>query len=240
MENIQLKDLLFESSAIMALTGAGISTAAGIPDFRSPTGIYNTGAYDPEKTFDLDWFLRDPSHFFRFTKDFFRLYDTIKPTKGHYFLAELERLGKMTVLVTQNIDGLHHMAGSENVIEMHGSYRTGHCLNCGVEYDLAWMRRRMDETDGLFCECTGLVKPDIVFFGEPVIGYERAARYAKQCDLFLAMGSSLTVQPAGYLPYLSQGRVVVINQGETAFPTERAALFLNMPIDEAVSSCFKN
>lgn len=230
----KLQKLIDESSYIVALTGAGISTSAGIPDFRGEKGIYSLGLYDPYKTFDIGYFKRDPSYFFNFAREFLKLYEDIKPTEGHKFLAALEKKGRLKAVITQNIDGLHQMAGSKNVIELHGSFRTGHCLSCRKEYGFEWMRKILLEIGQIRCECGGIVKPDVVFFGEPVMGIDEAQRHSARADLFLVMGSSLTVQPASILPYLTSGKVVIINKGEVFFPEERAEIIINHEIDNVV------
>ena len=230
----KLQELIDNSKYIVALTGAGISTSAGIPDFRGEKGIYSLGLYDPYRTFDINYFKEDPSYFFRFAKEFLKIYEGVKPTKGHMFLAELEKKGKLKVVITQNIDGLHQMAGSKNVIELHGSFRYGRCLSCGKGYDFEWMKKTLLETDGLYCNCGGVVKPDVVFFGEPVMGIDEAQRHSVMADLFLVLGSSLTVQPASILPYLTSGKVVIINKGDCVFPEERAEMILNNDIDSVV------
>ena len=228
-----LAGLLASSRYTVALTGAGISTAAGIPDFRGERGIYITRQYDPEKTFDINFFRKDPSSFYSFTRDFFSQFDTLQPTLSHRFLARLEEKGLLRCIMTQNIDGLHHAAGSKRVIELHGSYRTGHCLSCGAKRDLEWIRDRIRSTGILECPCGGITKPDIVFFGEPVHGIEASYREALKADLFLVLGSSLTVYPAALLPEVTRGKVVILNKGATAFPSSKTALFLDGDLDEA-------
>ncbi|HNX40811.1 MAG TPA: Sir2 family NAD-dependent protein deacetylase [Candidatus Aminicenantes bacterium] len=231
-----LKESLCEARFVVALSGAGLSTAAGIPDFRGKEGVYAKGLYDPYKTFDIGYFRQDPSHFFRFAKEFFSVYDKIRPTRGHLFLSALEREGKLKAVITQNIDGLHQLAGSQKVTEIHGSFFKGHCLACGREYPFQWMRETLREREELRCECGGVVKPDIVFFGEAVEGLSEAEDLARRADLFLVMGSSLTVQPAGFLPRLCSGKVVILNQGDVNFPQERTFLRFDQPIDRVVES----
>jgi NAD-dependent deacetylase len=202
---------------IVALTGAGISTAAGIPDFRGPRGLYVTRQYDPEKTFDIEFFDRDPRYFFAFARDFVQLVERIRPTFTHRFLAELEARGMLEAVITQNIDGLHQAAGSRRVIEVHGSYRTGHCRTCGRAYATAALTAKvLGEAIARCDECAGVVKPDIVFFGEAVQGMAEASRAAGRADLFFVIGSSLTVYPAASLPEYAGGQVVVVNQGAVA------------------------
>ena len=126
--------LIRQAGRIAVLTGAGISTTAGIPDFRGPRGLYVTRQYDPEKTFDITYFDRDPSYFFAFARDFVQLVERVQPTFTHRFLAAMEEGGKLDAVITQNIDGLHQKAGSKRVIEVHGSVRHGHCRKCGRAY----------------------------------------------------------------------------------------------------------
>jgi len=126
--------LLRQAGRIAALTGAGVSTAAGIPDFRGPRGLYVTRQYDPEKTFDIGYFDRDPTYFFAFARDFVQLVERVKPTLTHRFLAALEAQERLEAVITQNIDGLHQKAGSRRVLEVHGSVRSGHCRACGKAY----------------------------------------------------------------------------------------------------------
>jgi NAD-dependent deacetylase len=227
-----LAGLLDSSRYTVALTGAGISTAAGIPDFRGERGIYITRQYDPEKTFDINSFRKDPSSFYAFTRDFFNQFDTLQPTLSHHFLARLEEAGLLHFIMTQNIDGLHHAAGSQHVVELHGSYRTGRCLSCGAERDLNWIQERISATGSLECPCGGITKPDIVFFGEPVHGIEASYHEALKADLFLVLGSSLTVYPAALLPEITRGKVIILNKGPTAFPSSKTALFLDGELDE--------
>jgi len=230
----KLQKAIDDSSYIVAFTGAGISTGAGIPDFRGKSGIYSTGAYDPYKTFDYQYFLKDPSYFFKFAKDFAGLYEKIIPTEGHKFLARLEEVGKLQALITQNIDGLHQIAGSKNVIEVHGGFTKAHCIDCWKEYGFPWIKKEILKIGELKCTCSGWVKPDIVFFGEAVTGMEEAVQYTRKADLFLVMGSSLTVQPASLLPFLTNGKVVVINMGDVMLPEEKIYLKFDSDIDSII------
>jgi NAD-dependent deacetylase len=212
-----IADRIRRARRIVALTGAGISTAAGIPDFRGPHGLYVTRQYDPEKTFDIEYFDRDPSYFFAFARDFIQLVERIRPTFTHRFLAELEARGTLEAVITQNIDGLHQEAGSRRVIELHGSYRNGHCRTCGRAYATAALKAKVLGEAIARCDaCGGIVKPDIVFFGEAVQGITEASRVAGRADLFLVIGSSLTVYPAASLPEYAGGQVIVVNQGAVA------------------------
>ena len=174
-ETNTVAEWLRQAGRIAVLTGAGISTAAGIPDFRGPKGLYVTRQYDPERTFDIAYFDRDPAYFFTFAQDFVHLLEQITPTFTHRFLAQLESAGKLDAVITQNIDGLHQRAGSRRVIEVHGSIRTGHCRACGMAYEQAEMKAMILAREVASCRtCGGVVKPDIVFFGEAVQGMQEA------------------------------------------------------------------
>jgi len=232
----KLQEIVDNSKYIVALTGAGISTAAGIADFRGEKGIYTRRAYDPYKTFDLSYFKKDPSFFFKFAREYVEIYRNTKPTKAHYFLSALEKKGNLKVIITQNIDRLHQLAGSKNVIELHGSFDRGYCLKCGRTYDLKWIMENLKKNGELKCICGGIVKPDIVFFGEPVKEMDRAEEYARNADLFLVIGSSLSVQPAGLLPYITSGKVVIINKGDVEFPGGKVYLRIDDNIEKTVES----
>lgn len=202
----------------VALTGAGISTAAGIPDFRGPQGIYVTRAY-PEDVFDIDVFLAEPQGFYAFARDFLALRERIQPTFAHELLARLEREGRLAGIVTQNIDGLHQLAGSREVVEVHGGFERAVCVAC--EDSLATSEIEAEVVAGTIPRCRrcgGLVKPDIVFFGEAVKGMERAEQLVRACDLLLVIGSSLTVFPAAGLPALAEGPIIVVARGPIAVP----------------------
>jgi NAD-dependent deacetylase len=219
---------------IAVLTGAGVSTAAGIPDFRGPRGLYVTRQYDPEKTFDIGYFDRDPNYFFAFARDFVQLVERIQPTFTHRFLAELEARGTLDAVITQNIDGLHQRAGSTRVLEVHGSVRSGHCRACGSAYGYEALKVKiLGQTIARCDACGGVVKPDIVFFGEPVLAMREATHAAERADLFFVIGSSLTVYPAAWLPQSVNGQVVVVNQG----PVEMASSDW-LHVSEAADSFF--
>lgn len=203
------------AAKIAILTGAGMSTAAGVPDFRGPNGLYVTRAYDPEKVFEIHYFDKDPKPFYQFSRDFLGLLADIRPTYTHEFLARLEKDGRDVTLVTQNIDGLHQRAGSRRVLPMHGDYETAHCRRCGRSCPGARLRTLMMEMEVPLCEaCGGTIKPDVVFFGEPVRHLSESIQAAEASDLMLVLGSSLTVYPAAGLPLEAGGEVVIVNRGE--------------------------
>jgi NAD-dependent deacetylase len=227
----EIADAIMRAEHLTVLTGAGISTNAGIPDFRSERGIYRTGKYDVDKVFDINCFLKNPEPFYDFAMDFLALLKRTKPTYAHYLLAELERQGKIKTVITQNIDGLHGRAGSKRVIELHGSFENGYCMNCNREYSIEEMERLIPER----CECGGIVKPDIVFFGEAVKDFNEALEAVERADLLLVLGSSLAVAPASILPFYCSGMVIVVNKGPVFSAPERA-IIVNDDIDSFLRS----
>jgi NAD-dependent deacetylase len=215
----RLAELVRERGPVVALTGAGISTESGIPDFRSPTGIW--AEYDPQEYATIDAFRSDPEKVWRFYALRFRALTEAEPNPGHLALAELERAGLLSAVITQNIDLLHDRAGSREVVEVHGSIRTSSCRRCGMRYPL-------DEMIPLI-EDTGVVlKPDVVFFGEllPEAAIDRASELARSAGLLLVVGSGLEVWPVSMLPdetVLAGGQVAIVNRGPTTFD-DRAVL----------------
>lgn len=225
-------------SCMTAFSGAGISTAAGIPDFRGPRGLYVTRRYDPEKVFDIRWFRRDHGYFYEFAHDFVTLMQTVRPTFTHYFLAQLEGAGKLRGVVTQNIDMLHQTAGSRHVVELHGSFGSATCSGCRRVFSQLtanWWAEEMrvgTPSTGVLCPvCRGVLKPDIVFFGESVQGFDEAERMICESDLLLVLGSSLTVTPASHLPRGARGLTVVVNRGEVALEPSPRRFFVNEEAD---------
>src|SRR3989338_5432669 len=203
-------ELIEGAKSIAVLTGAGVSTNAGLPVLRGPRGFYIPRRYDPERVFDFEYFLRDQKPFFEFARDFIELEKSIKPTTTHFFLAELERRGKLKGVITQNIDSLHQMAGSKNVFELHGSFWQSHCLDCGQGFSFKVMKEKLAKEDIPRCQCGGVIKPDIVFFGEAVQHLEEAFHLAGQADLFFVIGTSCVVFPAAMVPHHTHGKIVVI------------------------------
>ena len=225
-----------EARRVGVLTGAGLSTAAGVPDFRGPRGLYVTRAYDPETVFDIMYFTGHPEPFFAFSRDFLTLLDGLGPTFTHRFLAEREKEGKLAGVVTQNIDGLHRAAGSRLVLPMHGDYETASCMKCGRTFGLAEYRPTVakgsvprcgavvgrsggetggeSDSGGTELPCDGVIKPDVVFFGEAVLCHREAVSLAASCDFFMALGTSLAVYPAAAVPEACPGDVWVVNRGD--------------------------
>ena len=225
--------LLRQSARTVAMTGAGISTAAGIPDFRGPEGIYSSGRYD-QRVFDIDYFRQDPSEFFRFTRDMLEIVKTLEPTFSHRLLARMEAEGLLEAVITQNIDPLHHLAGSRYVVAAHGDYSTGHCMTCGRRYSYEEMVALLERMEIPRCACAagGVIKPDVVFFGEMLREMPRAEQLARSCELMLVLGSSLVVYPVALLPQLVSGTVVVVNKGDVAVPSELDVYVVRQDLDE--------
>jgi NAD-dependent deacetylase len=228
----QCLDLMGQSRMTVALTGAGISTSAGIPDFRGPKGLYVTRQYDPDKVFDYHAFRQDPQPFYEFARDFIELEKRLKPTCAHQTLARLEENGKLHGIITQNIDALHQQAGSRNVLEMHGSFWRSFCLTCGQEYSYGQLKDMLLNHPIPHCICRGLIKPDIVFFGEDVKYFTEASSLAEQADLFLVIGTSCVVYPAALLPTLTQGKIIIVNRGRVHLPVAGEVLMVDADIDE--------
>jgi NAD-dependent protein deacetylase/lipoamidase len=223
----RLAELIRGADSVVALTGAGISVPSGIPDFRSPgTGLWEN--VDPMQVAHIDAFQRDPERFWSFYSQRFQTLEDKRPNPAHEALASLERAGLLTAVITQNIDRLHHRAGSREVIEVHGSIDSSSCLRCQARHPLAETRRRGAHDPGGVprCDCGHPLKPDVVLFGEylPVAAMARAERLAAAADLMLCIGSSLEVYPVAGLPELTLqtgGRLAIITQGPT--PLDRLA-----------------
>jgi NAD-dependent deacetylase len=222
-------DLIVESRKLVIFTGAGISTESGIPDFRSPGGIWDR--FDPND-FYIDKFLSD-SRCRRLQWQIFRdglLSDKAVPNAAHVAIAELHRLGKLDCVITQNIDNLHQKAGvpDDIVFELHGNMRWAICLDCSRRFPFEEIRSRLDAGEEIpDCPvCHGMLKPDVVMFGEqlPYDVLEEAGHRARAADLFIVIGSTLVVLPAAYLPVYavqSGARLVIINLSDT--PLDRQA-----------------
>jgi len=229
-----LRQWLKESRNIVFFGGAGVSTESGIPDFRSVDGLYNQ-KYDepPETIISHSYFLRWPDKFYRFYKDKM-LYPQAEPNDCHIALARLEQEGKLKAVITQNIDGLHQKAGSQNVIELHGSTLRNYCMNCGKSYPLSFIL----EAEGVpKCSCGGMVKPDVVLYEESLHDgdMERAVSAIRKADLFIVGGTSLTVYPAaGLVEYYRGNHLVLINKTPTAYDR-----YADLCISESIGKVFR-
>ncbi|MFD0715011.1 NAD-dependent protein deacylase [Paenibacillus sp. GCM10027626] len=217
MEEVQ--KVIVESSNIVFFGGAGTSTESGIPDFRSADGLYHAGSgqqYAPEQILSRDFFMSHMAAFYTFYKTKM-LYPEAKPNRAHLALAELERRGQLRGIVTQNIDGLHQLAGSRNVLELHGSVLRNYCMSCKAEYPLETIMASADDIPR--CEkCQGFIKPDVVLYQESLDMevLEQAASLITQADVLIVAGTSLTVQPAAGLVRLYEGnRLIIINRDPT-------------------------
>jgi len=236
----RLAELLGRSRRAVALTGAGVSVPSGIPDFRTPeTGLW--AKVDPMEVAHINVFKGDPERFWSYYRPRFQTLGDKEPNRAHEALAELERRGLIEGVITQNIDRLHRAAGSENVIEVHGSIETSSCLECGTSFDLDEVDNLFDERGVALCrECGGAVKPDVVLFGEmlPVEAIERATELAEGADLMLCVGSSLAVHPVAGLPGLTLergGSVAIVTKGATPYDRD-AELKLEGEVDEELAA----
>ena len=206
-----------ESQRIVFFGGAGVSTESGIKDFRSVDGLYNEKfEYPPEQIISHSFFERDPSYFFRFYKE--RMMPLgFSPNITHLTLARWEREGKLQAVITQNIDGLHQLAGSDTVYELHGSVLRNYCVRCGKAHSAEFLKSSEDIP---YCTCGGIVKPDVVLYEEQLDGntIDNSIEAIGNADLFIVAGTSLTVYPAaGFVNYYRGDRMVLINRDETPF-----------------------
>ncbi len=223
----RLAELLRESECSVALTGAGISVPSGIPDFRTPgKGLWEK--VDPMEVAHIDAFRRDPERFWSFYRPRFQSLGEVEPNPAHEALAELERRGLLEGVITQNIDMLHVKAGSERVIEVHGSIRTCSCPQCGGSFATTEVKELFGEEGVPECPtCVAVVKPDVVLFGEmlPVDAMAEAEALAMRADLMLCVGSSLEVYPVAGLPSVTLGqggRLAIVTQGPTPYDGDAA------------------
>ena len=230
----QLKDWINESDNIVFFGGAGVSTESGIPAFRSVDGLYNQKyKYPPEQIISHSFYIQNPEEFYRFYKDRM-LFPDAKPNAAHKALAKLEQEGKLKAVITQNIDGLHQMAGSKEVLELHGSVHRNYCTRCGQFYDLDYVRN----SEGVpTCTCGGRIKPDVVLYEEGLDNdtIEESVRAISQAQVLIIGGTSLAVYPAaGLIDYFRGEALVVINKSST--PRDRNAdLLIKEPIGQVFS-----
>jgi NAD-dependent deacetylase len=217
----RLASLIREAGSVVALTGAGISVPSGIPDFRSPgSGLWEN--VDPIEVAHIDAWRADPERFWHFYGSRFQTLDGKAPNGAHAALVELERRGFLDAVITQNIDRLHRRAGTQRLVEVHGSIETSSCLECSARYPLEDVRRRLDASAISVpdCDCGRPLKPDVVLFGEwlPDGALEEAYALAAGADVLLCVGSSLEVHPIAQLPGVTRqagGAVALVTQGPT-------------------------
>lgn len=230
-ETEQLQRIIDDSSRIVFFGGAGVSTESGIPDFRSADGIYHQHyKYTPEEVVSHSFFMRHTEAFYEFYKEKMMILDA-KPNAAHRKLAELEQAGKLTAVVTQNIDGLHQAAGSKCVYELHGSIHRNYCMDCGRSYSAEYVKG----SEGIpRCKCGGIIKPDVVLYEEGLDSntINGAVRAIAEADTLIIGGTSLVVYPAaGFIDYFRGKHLVVINKSEMGRAV-RAELTIAAPIGE--------
>ena len=237
-----LRKVIEGSSRIVFFGGAGVSTESGIPDFRSENGLYKSmseyGA-SPEEIISHSFFRRNPNVFFKYYKENL-MYPEAKPNAAHFALARLEASGKLNAIVTQNVDGLHQMAGSKNVIQVHGCALRNYCMDCNAFYSDEYILKPAVCSDHVpLCEkCNGTVKPDVVLFEEPLDSnvLSNAIDAIAKADTLIVGGTSLVVYPAaGFLNYFRGSNLVVINKSETSFDS-RAQIVINDSIGKVLGS----
>ncbi len=204
-------EIIAGGKLVIALTGAGISVESGIPAFRGAQGLWEK--YDPMEVAHIESFRRNPQKVWQMLSELYQIVLNAKPNPAHVALARLEQMGKLTAIITQNVDALHQKAGSKRVIEFHGSGESLTCLKCGKDYSI-------DDVDlkqiPPTCSCGGILKPDIVFFGEPIPPYalEESFALAQKADVVIVAGTSAQVYPAAQIPYMAKqrgARIVEVN-----------------------------
>jgi NAD-dependent deacetylase len=221
MTHSQIQDIIRHGQRIVFFGGAGTSTESNIPDFRSATGLYQdhqSFEYPPEVMLSHSFFKKQPASFYQFYLSKM-IYPNARPNPAHHALAELERRGQLTTVITQNIDGLHQMAGSQHVLELHGSVHRNHCITCGQSYDLQYVLRTSDPIP--HCEqCNGIVKPDVVLYEEMLdeAVLQAAIDHISKADVLIVGGTSLRVNPAASLIRYYRGEhLVLINKEATPY-----------------------
>ncbi len=235
-----LVQMIRSSQSIVVFSGAGLSTNSGIPDFRSADGIYNQKLKSkilPEEIISHSFFIKYPKDFysFYFSK---MVYPEAKPNEAHLFFADLEKMGKKVTVVTQNIDNLHQMAGSTNVIELHGSVMRNYCMKCGKYYDL----KDISTSNVPYCDCGGIIKPDVVLYEEGLKqrDIERAIESIENCDMLIVVGTSLVVYPAAsFIRFYQKNKLVLLNKSETPYDS-MADLVIHDDIKKIVEEIKRN
>ena len=234
----KLKELIDSHNNIVFFGGAGVSTESDIPDFRSATGLFSEKLnrnFSPEQLVSHTFFMRYPEDFFKFYKDKL-IYEDAKPNKAHITLSKLEEMGKLNAIITQNIDGLHQMAGSRNVFELHGSIHRNYCTKCGKFFNL----EEMLNLGGIVphCDnCGAIVKPDVVLYEEALDNsvVNKTINALSNADLLIIGGTSLVVYPAaGFIDYFNGDSIVLVNKSSTGYDS-KASLIINDSIGKVLS-----
>ena len=230
-----LKEIINKSKSVVFFGGAGVSTESGIPDFRSKDGLYNQKyKYPPEEILSHTFFMNNIDEFYKFYKDKMNSLK-YKPNITHIKLAELEKIGKIKAIVTQNIDGLHQKAGSKKVLELHGSVHRNYCMKCGKFYDAEYV---FNSESNPKCSCGGIIKPDVVLYEENLNEdiLDEAIMQISNCDTLIVGGTSLTVYPAsGLIRFYKGNKLILINKDKT--PYDKLANFV---INDSLGNVFKN
>ncbi len=229
----KLQEIIDDSSNIVFFGGAGVSTESNIPDFRSADGLYQQEyRYSPEQIVSHSFFMHNTEGFYEFYKEKM-MFLSAKPNPAHLKLAELEAAGKLSAVITQNIDGLHQAAGSQNVLELHGSIHRNYCQECGSFYDSSYVKN----SEGIpRCSCGGVIKPDVVLYEEGLDSevISKSIKAISQADMLMIGGTSLVVYPAaGFIDYFRGKHLVVINKSATAREVG-AELTIAAPIGEVL------
>jgi NAD-dependent deacetylase len=238
VKSTALAELIRKRQPCVVLTGAGVSTESGIPDFRSSTGLW--AEFDPMEYASLPAFRADPVKVWSFYAPRVSILTEAEPNAAHAAIAELERFGLVQAVITQNIDLLHERAGSHEVIEVHGSIRTFTCPRCGTAHELTEVLHLLEHSDAPACrECGAVLKPDVVFFGEllPEAAIDRAFELARQAALMLVVGSALEVHPVAGLPQetlAAGGDLAIVTKGPTPYD-RRATLKIDGSAGEVLS-----
>lgn len=231
----ELQRMIDESKNIVFFGGAGVSTESNIPDFRSADGLYHEKyKYPPEQIVSHTFFVRKTELFYDFYKNKMMFLDA-KPNKAHLKLAELEKKGKLSAIITQNIDGLHQMAGSKNVLELHGSIHRNYCQKCGKFYDAKFVKEHPAIPT---CKCGGIIKPDVVLYEEGLDNttIQKSIRAISKAEMLIIGGTSLVVYPAaGFIDYFRGKYLVVLNKSATSRDGQ-ADLCIQEPIGEVLGS----
>lgn len=215
-----LQSIITATDNIVFFGGAGVSTESGIPDFRSVDGLYNQQyKYPPEKILSHSFFVNNTKEFYDFYRNKMIFLDA-KPNKAHIALSNLEKIGKLKAIITQNIDGLHQIAGTKNVLELHGSIYRNYCMKCKKSYDITAIT---DSVDVPICHCSGIIKPDVVLYEESLNStiMTKAIEYISKADVLIIGGTSLGVYPAsGLINYYHGNKLILINKTITPMDTE--------------------
>lgn len=233
-----LKDVIKNSNNIVFFGGAGVSTESGIPDFRSEDGIYNMKyPHPPETILSRTFFMQNTSEFYQFYRDKM-LHPNAMPNKAHFALVKLEQMGKLKAIVTQNVDGLHHKAGSVNVLELHGSRGRYYCMKCKKTYGMDIV---LESDDIPHCTCGGMIRPDVVLFEEALNQdvITRSIRAIAEAETLIVGGTSLNVYPAaGMIQHYNGNMLILINKSETSYDA-MANLIIREPIGETLDTAIE-